>query len=138
MNYFCNMPSFFESEKDYYKRVGIETEEKEIQKTLIVPKGGACNGCLHCKTRLKQYVNMFGDPSRLDEEHYCDFFNETLFENGQEYGCEHGFEKCLKCKATFPEDADKDEMAFWLILLALVIGDKDKDEIISQMPNIDE
>ena len=131
-------PPVFESEKDYYKRIGIDTEEKEIVKSLIVPKGNTCNGCLHCSTRLKQYVNMFGDPTRVDEEYYCDFFCETLFENGQEYGCGRSFEKCFQCKANFHENGEKDNSALWLILLALTIGDKDINKTISQMSKTDE
>lgn len=121
-----SIPPPFESEKDYYKRVGIETEEKEIKKTLIVPKGKTCNGCLHCKTRLKQYVNMFGDPARLDEEQYCDFFNETLYENGQEYGCERSFNKCFQCKLNFSEGGEKENAALWLLMLSWIIGNREE------------
>ena len=81
---------------------------------------------------------MFGDPSRLDEEQYCDFFNETLYENGQKYGCEHSVKKCFQCKASFLENGGKENAALWLMLLALTIGDKDINKTISQMSKNDE
>ena len=129
-----NIPEFFANEEEYYKKLGIETEKAEIKETFVVPKGSNCNGCLHCKTRLKQYVNMFGDPTRTEEETYCDYFNEKLYENVQKYCCNDSFEKCLSSRMRFL-GTKKDSDILWLFFWLFFSLDEKNKEILKQNKN---
>lgn len=122
-----------ENEELYYKRYGIETEKTEIKQVLVVPKGENCDGCLHCTTKLKQYVNMFGDPTRTEEEYYCDFFNQTLYENGKEFCCKKSVSKCFQCKLNFTSEEKKNsDMAQMILLYLLFAREELKDKITNK------
>lgn len=116
----------------YYKTNGIETESKEILQKLVVPKGDSCDGCLHCTTKLKQLVNMFGDPTEIVEEYYCDFFNQELSENGKEFCCKKSVSKCFQCKMNFMSDEERNGNFEQMLLLMLLFDDNMREKAIKK------
>lgn len=93
------------SKDERYKRI-------EIKQFVYIPKGETCNGCMFYEEKIKQLINIMGDPTRQIEEPYCNLYRTQLFpceyKYKEDYCCANNMGKCWLCKLNIERNGEKE------------------------------